>query len=168
MNMPSDIQPTATTPEAETVPQSSTEEESRSSPPPPYRASPEAVDNTLASKQTTDSSTQTDTDTNAEQATGQSIPTDAALQQNPSVSVTLQPPNAAPAPHIPNAAPARARIPLSRPPSPEPNKACGSCLPATLVIICAFVVVMVLAFARDPNGSRIVDVTSWSEGWRLG
>jgi hypothetical protein len=81
VNMPSDTQLSATTPEAETVPQSSTEEQDHPTSTPTGHASPPKVaDSALARKETADISTQTDT----------------AREQSASVKLTLQPPDAAP------------------------------------------------------------------------
>lgn len=133
------------------------EEEVQSSPTPTDHAStPRAVDSTLASKQTADSSTQTDNflEQATEQSSTQTAPTP---EQPPSVPPALQTPSAALTPQIPIAVPARARIPLSRPQSPEPCKPCrSSCFPATLVFVCAFVFVMALAIARDSSGRNLI------------
>lgn len=101
--------------------QSFTEEAIRSSPPPTDCASPpKAVDSVLTSKQTADSSTQTDS----------------APQQNPNISIMLQPYDAAPTLQTPNqAVPSRERIPLSSPLYFEPqhlatkmNNECQVCI----------------------------------------
>lgn len=121
------------------------------SPTPKDHASPlQAIDSALASKEMADNRTQTDSTLG--QATNQSIQTDPAPEQPPAMPPTLQTPNAAPILQTMTAIPTRARIPLIRPLSPEPYKPCRSCFLATLIIICAFVIVMALALARDPNG----------------
>lgn len=155
MNMPSDAPPPTTTPQAEIVHHSSTEEEKDQSSPTliDHASPPKAVDGALASKETADNSTQTDS--TLEQATTQSTQTDPAPEQPPAMPPTLQTPNAARTLQTITAIPTRARIPLSRPLPPEPYKPCRCCIPcipAILIIICAFVIVMALAFARDPNG----------------
>jgi len=144
VNMPFDTQPSGITPQADIVPQPSTEEKDHPTSTPTGHASPPKVaDSALARKEIADISTQTDT----------------ALEQSASVTPTLQPLDAAPTSQTPTAAttlqnsnqavPTRERIPLSRTFEPQrqadrTNNDCQVCILTTLGAV-SFVVLFFCA-----------------------
>lgn len=138
------------TPQAETMQQSSTQEKDHSTSTSADNVhQSKAIGNVLATKQTTDSSTLTDT---SPERTPDTVPT----LQIPPAALTVQTLNVAPTLQIPTPTPNRERIPLSRPFEPQrrdTEDGCGICILAPFVVVGFIVLLFVLISGKKPYGS---------------